>query len=114
MDLQPNTGSEGVIIIDVMTIAGRIAGTQYLIDVNYVDSAPNCGTTSDQNQAYAYNPASQIVQRSASNDAYAWSGPVDGTTAYAPDGRRGPWTKVWWMGRDLVKPDQKGSKRVCH
>ena len=108
----------------VVSRGHRIAGTQYLIDVNYDDSAPNCGTTSDQAQTYQYNPASQIVQRSASNDAYAWSGAADGTTSYvmAPAPSRGATCSgpgvdeplVWYEGagttdRRWLHADERGS-----
>lgn len=43
------------------------------------------GTADDQTYGYAYTPARQLLQRTASNDAYAWSGPSV-TRPYVPDG----------------------------
>lgn len=43
------------------------------------------GTADDQTYGYAYTPARQLSQRTASNDAYAWSAPSV-TRPYLPDG----------------------------
>ncbi|MBA3512325.1 RHS repeat-associated core domain-containing protein [Sphingomonas sp.] len=40
----------------------------------------------DQTISLTYNPAHQIVTRTASNDSYAWTGHGSGTTAYGIDG----------------------------
>lgn len=44
------------------------------------------GTAADQSLTFAYNPASQIVTRTASNDAYAYTGHVNLTRTYAVNG----------------------------
>ena len=44
------------------------------------------GTAGDQSQSFAYNPASQIASRTASNDAYAWAGHYATTRAYTTNG----------------------------
>src|SRR5215210_604745 len=44
------------------------------------------GTTNDVTFAYSYNPAFQIVGRTASNNAYAWTGHGSGSTAETSDG----------------------------
>jgi RHS repeat-associated protein len=44
------------------------------------------GTTNDVTFAYAYNPAFQIVSRTASNNAYAWTGHGSGSTSTTPNG----------------------------
>ena len=44
------------------------------------------GDSRDQILGFAYNPASQILSRSASNDAYAWSGPGTYVRDYAANG----------------------------
>lgn len=43
------------------------------------------GTADDQTYGYAYTPARQLSQRTASNDAYAWSAPAV-NRPYVPDG----------------------------
>src|SRR3954462_3684524 len=42
-------------------------------------------TTNDVTFPYAYNPASQIVGRNASNNLYAWTGHGSGTTSTTAD-----------------------------
>jgi len=44
------------------------------------------GTSRDQRLDFGYNPASQIVSRTSSNDAYAWGGHVDLERGYAVNG----------------------------
>ncbi|MGH8471533.1 MAG: RHS repeat-associated core domain-containing protein, partial [Gammaproteobacteria bacterium] len=44
------------------------------------------GAPQDVRGEFAYSPASQIIQRYRSNDAYAWSGHYDRDTAETPDG----------------------------
>jgi RHS repeat-associated protein len=44
------------------------------------------GTTNDQTLTFAYNPASQIVTKTGSNDSYAWTGHGSGTTATSVNG----------------------------
>jgi RHS repeat-associated protein len=44
------------------------------------------GTANDNVVTFSYNPASQIVARSGSNDAYAWTGHGNGTTGYGVNG----------------------------
>jgi len=44
------------------------------------------GTTHDLTLTYAYNPASQIVSTTRSNDLYSWTGHGSGTTASTADG----------------------------
>ena len=44
------------------------------------------GDSRDQILGFAYNPASQVLSRSASNDAYAWSGPGTYVRGYAANG----------------------------
>jgi RHS repeat-associated protein len=44
------------------------------------------GISRDQTLGFTYNPASQIVTRSASNDAYAWSGSGTYVRSYAANG----------------------------
>jgi len=45
------------------------------------------GTTYDQTLGFGYNPASQIVSTTRSNDLYAWNGHGNGTTSSSADGR---------------------------
>lgn len=45
------------------------------------------GTASDQTFGFSYNPAGQIVSRTATNDSYAWTGAANGTNGYSTDGR---------------------------
>jgi RHS repeat-associated protein len=44
------------------------------------------GTSRDQSSSLAYNPSSQIVTRTISNDAYAWTGHVAVDRGYAVNG----------------------------
>lgn len=44
------------------------------------------GTADDLTSQFAYNPASQIVSNTRSNDAYAWTGHGSGTTAATSNG----------------------------
>jgi RHS repeat-associated protein len=44
------------------------------------------GTARDHVLGFAYNPADQIVTRSASNDAYAWGGAANTSRPYAVNG----------------------------
>src|SRR3546814_16441764 len=44
------------------------------------------GTAQDVAYSYGFNPASQIVQQVRSNDSYAWTGHVDVTRNYSPNG----------------------------
>jgi len=44
------------------------------------------GTARDQSYTFTYNPAGQIVSRTASNDAYAWTGAVKVDRSYAVNG----------------------------
>jgi RHS repeat-associated protein len=44
------------------------------------------GTASDLTRTFTYNPASQIVTRTTSNDAYAFTGLVNGTTSTTTNG----------------------------
>lgn len=44
------------------------------------------GTTYDQTYSFTYNAAFQAVTRTASNAAYAWPTPANGTTAYTANG----------------------------
>ncbi len=44
------------------------------------------GTGHDNIVTLTYNPAGQIVGRSATNNSYAWTGHGSGTTDYATDG----------------------------
>jgi RHS repeat-associated protein len=44
------------------------------------------GSASDQSIGFTYNPANQIVSRTAQNDAYAWTGAVNTDRAYATNG----------------------------
>ncbi|HYW15347.1 MAG TPA: hypothetical protein VE891_04230 [Allosphingosinicella sp.] len=43
-------------------------------------------TSHDQNQTFAYNPASQVHTRSATNPVYAWSDPNGYVPSYAANG----------------------------
>jgi len=45
------------------------------------------GTTHDLTLGFGYNPASQIVQNTRSNDLYAWNGHGSGTTSSSADGK---------------------------
>jgi RHS repeat-associated protein len=45
------------------------------------------GTSADQVLGFAYNPASQIVSRSGSNDSYAWTGSVAVARNYGVNGQ---------------------------
>ena len=42
------------------------------------------GTAQDQAYGYSYHPASQILTRTASNDAYAYAGAANADRGYAP------------------------------
>lgn len=44
------------------------------------------GTTADVTLSFSYNPASQIVGNTRSNDAYAWAGHGSGTTSSSVNG----------------------------
>jgi RHS repeat-associated protein len=44
------------------------------------------GTANDLTVTFAYNPASQIVSETRSNDAYAFTGNVNGSTSYTSNG----------------------------
>jgi YD repeat-containing protein len=44
------------------------------------------GSTYDITLGFSYNPASQIVSNTRSNDLYAWAGPGSGSTATSVDG----------------------------
>jgi RHS repeat-associated protein len=44
------------------------------------------GTAYDVSFGYSYNPAGQIVSRTMSNDAYAWTGHYNVSTGYAANG----------------------------
>jgi RHS repeat-associated protein len=44
------------------------------------------GTTYDQTLGFGYNPASQIIQNTRSNDVYAWAGHGSGNTASTTNG----------------------------
>jgi YD repeat-containing protein len=44
------------------------------------------GTTNDLTLTFAYNPASQIVSTTRSNNLYAWTGHGSGTTGTTADG----------------------------
>jgi RHS repeat-associated protein len=44
------------------------------------------GTTHDQTLSFAYNPASQIVSNTRSNDLFAWTGHGSGTTSSTANG----------------------------
>jgi RHS repeat-associated protein len=44
------------------------------------------GTANDLTRTFAYNPASQIVTRTTSNDAYAFTGLTNGTTSTTTNG----------------------------
>ena len=44
------------------------------------------GTASDLTRTFTYNPAGQIKTAASSNDAYAWTGAVNGSTSYAKNG----------------------------
>jgi RHS repeat-associated protein len=44
------------------------------------------GTANDLTSSFDYNPASQIVSTTRSNDAYAWTGHGSGTTSTTADG----------------------------
>ncbi|RYF21389.1 MAG: hypothetical protein EOO77_06125, partial [Oxalobacteraceae bacterium] len=44
------------------------------------------GTVRDQGYTFAYNTAGQVVSRTASNDAYAWTGAVNVDRSYAVNG----------------------------
>jgi RHS repeat-associated protein len=44
------------------------------------------GTGSDHTATFAYNAASQVITRTASNDAYAWTGAYDVTRSYSVNG----------------------------
>ncbi|MFL6844748.1 MAG: RHS repeat domain-containing protein, partial [Allosphingosinicella sp.] len=44
------------------------------------------GTARDQALGFAYNPAAQIVSRTSSNDAYAWTGAANVSRAYGVNG----------------------------
>jgi len=45
------------------------------------------GTTHDLTLGFSYNPASQIVSATRSNDLYAWNGHGNGTTSSTADGK---------------------------
>jgi YD repeat-containing protein len=45
------------------------------------------GSANDLTSSFLYNPASQIVSTTRSNDAYAWTGHANGTTSTTADGR---------------------------
>jgi RHS repeat-associated protein len=44
------------------------------------------GTAHDLALTFSYNPASQIVSNTRSNDAYAWAGAVSGSSSYTANG----------------------------
>ena len=62
------------------------------------------GTAADVTFGYAYNPASQIVTKTVSNNAYVY-GPTAGSTAYANNGRN----QVTSVGGSGVSYDANGN-----
>lgn len=63
------------------------------------------GTTHDLALSFSHNPASQIVGRTASNDAYSWTGHGNGDLGYAPNGLNQMTTR----GASPVTHDTKGN-----
>jgi RHS repeat-associated protein len=66
---------------------GASTGYQY-DDVSRLSQLSHdfAGTTHDLTLDFTYNPASQIVGRTATNSAYAWTGHGSGSTASTADG----------------------------
>jgi RHS repeat-associated protein len=51
---------------------------------SWVDNFPS--TSPDVTATFAYNPANQMIVRTTSNDAYIYTGYVDGSTSYSANG----------------------------
>jgi RHS repeat-associated protein len=69
--------------------SGWAAATDYSYDASgRLQSLSHdlAGTSRDHVLGFAYNPADQIVSRSASNDAYAWGGAANTSRPYAANG----------------------------
>ena len=69
--------------------------------------------TWDQTITLGYNPASQIVTRTGSNDTYAWTGHGNGTTAYVSNGLNqqtsiGGSSASWDSKGNLISEPQSG------
>jgi RHS repeat-associated protein len=67
------------------------------------------GSPSDVRFDFSYNPASQITTRSASADAYAWTGHGLGSTAYSANGLNqqtsiGGSSATWTNGNLITEP----------
>jgi YD repeat-containing protein len=66
------------------------------------------GTTYDQTLGFSYNPASQIVQQTRSNDLFAWAGHGNGTTSSTANGLN----QVTVHGGTSTSHDARGNMTV--
>jgi RHS repeat-associated protein len=63
------------------------------------------GTASDQSSSFSYNPASQIASVTGANDAYAWTGHGQGSTASVANGLN----QLTSVGGTATAHDAKGN-----
>ena len=78
----------------VTALYRNVAGTWSIPTAYYYDGVSRVtasnrdlgGTSADSSATFAYNPASQIVSRTQSNDAYAWTGAVNAQRGYSVNG----------------------------
>ena len=77
---RPWTDVAGGGVAGTMTLSYDLAGRLDTIVRNQT------GASADMTTTFAYNPASQVTQETRDNDAYAYTGRINGTRSYTPNG----------------------------
>ena len=73
--------------ISLLRGSGSLTSYDYDDADRITDLAHNAdGTLQDQTYTFAWSPANQLIERSASNALYKWTEPPDGTVTYAHNG----------------------------